>query len=106
MAVIRRAGIRNRFVSLFRGPITTNDSDGYAEALNPAQVWVAIQPTAPGTFGDGSRIHYSLVTMDYHSQMTVDCFLTYGTRTLLVKDVQNVDDANVEMRLICEEVTP
>jgi head-tail adaptor len=98
-------GRMNRLVSLSRAPQTTPDSDGFFEALNPATAWVAIEPFNPGV-SDDTRGHAVQVTMRYHPQVTLDTRLVYGTTEYFVKGVQNLGDANRELVLFCETVTP
>lgn len=98
------AGRTRQYVSLARTPQTSPDSDGFWEALSPPDVWCAIQPLPAGS-GDG-RSTFHLVTMRYHPQVTMDTRITFGTRELFVRNVQNVDERNRELRLYCEEVVP
>lgn len=100
-----RVGRMNKWVTLSRAPQTTNDSDGFFEPLVPAGVWVAIEPL-DATISDGTRIQASRVTMRYHSQVTVDTRILYGTRELFVKGVQDVNEAHNQMVLFCEEAIP
>lgn len=96
-----RLGRMNRQVTLSRSPQATDDSDGFFEALSPETVWARIQPLSPS---DNGRTQQHLVTIRYHSQVTMDTRIVYGTRELFVKGVQNVDERNAEMQLLCEEV--
>ncbi len=106
-----RAGTLNRFVAITRAPITSGDSDGFFEPLSPSHAWCAIQPTESAV-EDGTRLQYSRVTMRFHPQISVDTRLVYSDpiqgrdREFFVKSVQNVDDANVQLVLICEEPIP
>jgi head-tail adaptor len=100
-----RVGRMNRQVTLSRAPQSTPDSDGFFEALSPETVWCAIEPL-DASVSDGTRIQASRVTMRYHDQVTVDTRIVYGTRELFVKGVQNVNDANRELVLFCEEAIP
>lgn len=99
-----RPGRMNRFVSLYHKPTSTTDPK-YDNPLNPATAWVQIQPLEP-TITDDTRMQASRVTMRYHPQVTIDTHMVYGSRTLFVRGVQNVDDANRELVLFCEEVVP
>jgi head-tail adaptor len=100
-----RAGSRNRLVTLWKGPEETNDADGYEEALDPSTWWATIEPLSP-IASDETRMQASRVTMRYHPQVTLDCFIKIGTRKLLVRGVQNIDDANRELVLFCTEAMP
>lgn len=105
-----RPGRHNRRVTLSRSPITTNDADGFLEALTPSDWWISIQPGPPGS-ADG-RTRTSVVGMRFHEQVNEDTIITFYDEVLLrdrqlaVKGVQNVDEANVELVLLCEEVWP
>ena len=106
-----RAGTRNRHVTLHRRPQTTNDSDGYWEALSPPDAWVSIEPVDSG-IQDDTRMILSRVTMPFHTQVTVDTRLTYDdrllnrTRYFYVKSVQNLSEGNHTLVCFCEEVIP
>lgn len=99
----------NRHVRLWRSPQTSGDSDGFFEALTPHHVWAQIQPVAAG---ESERSSFQQVVIRFHRQVTMDTRLTYDDlvlgrdRELFVRGVQNVDEANREMRLLCEEITP
>lgn len=99
-----RAGHLNKRVSLSRSPQTSPDSDGFFEDLNPREVWAAIEPLSPAA-GQSRSIEH-VVTMRYHPQVTLDTRIVYGTRELFVRGVQNVNEHNVELRLLCEEIQP
>lgn len=102
-----QAGKLNRKVSLSNATTTTPDADGMFSALTPEIVWAAIQPAPPQGVGDRAILHN--VTIRYHAQVGLETRLIYedplkGTRQLFVRGIQNVDEQNVEMRLLCEEV--
>ena len=105
------AGRMNRLVALSRGPQTPDDSDGFFEALSPSTAWCAIEPLEV-VVEDARRLQSSRVTMRFHPQVTCDTRLVYADpvlgrdRELFVKSVQNLNDANREMVLFCEEVVP
>lgn len=69
----------------------------------PDRVYAAIEPSTPGAF-DEQRITHR-VSMWYHPQI---CFSTVirhqETRVLYVKGIQNVNEQNKELVLLCEEV--
>ncbi len=98
-------------MTLWQAPITSGDSDGFFEALDPPTGWCAIQPIEMAV-SDERRIQISRVMMRFHPQVTIDTRLVYSDpvlnrdRELFVKIVQNVDDANCSMVLACEEVWP
>lgn len=94
----------NKWVTLSRAPISSPDSDGFFEDLNPAGTWAQIEPFFPGASADSSRVTAHSVRIRYHPQVTVDTRIVFGTRELFVKGVQNINEANAEMVLYCEEV--
>lgn len=98
-----RVGQHNRSVTLWRTPQASGDADGFFEALSPSSWWAQIQPL---TSSDAGRSIFHQVTMRYHSQVTMDTRVLYGARELFVRGVQNMDERNVELRLLCEEIVP
>jgi|SRR5262245_7852949 len=92
----------SKLVQLSRSPRFPDDSDGFFEPLSPPAMWARIEPQGP--VADGRNVQH-LVTMRYHPGVTMDTrILVDRTRELFVRGVQNVDDANVELRLVCEEI--
>jgi len=102
-----RVGRFDKWVTLKKSTTTTNDADGYEEALDPSGVWCSIQPIAPGS---DARSVTSLVGMRHHPQVNMDTIIRYqvnGTiRQLFVRGFQNLDENDAELRLLCEEVIP
>ena len=98
-----QAGKLNKWVTLSRSPISSPDNDGFFEPLTPEGAWAGIQPLSPGADG---RTTTSLITIRYHAQVNVDTRLVYGSREFFVRGVQNLDERNDEMRLLCEEIAP
>jgi head-tail adaptor len=96
-------------VSLANCPTRTNDADGFYEPLTPSLVKASIVPISPGA-DDRTTTH--LVTVRYHPQITVDTRIVFSDpvkrrdREFFVRGVQNLDERNVELRLLCEEVEP
>ena len=88
----------NKRVTLQRTPKEDNTS-GF-EDLSPSQVWAYIQPL--GAIGE--RLHQHKVVIRYHPEVTIDSRIVYGDRALYVRSVQNIDEENVSMELLCEEV--
>jgi head-tail adaptor len=101
-------GTMNRFVSLARGPLETNDADGYWEDLTPKQVWAAIRPIF-GEANERSTTHS--IEVRYHPQISLDTRIAFEdaakgtTRYFYVRGVQNVDEKNRRLQLLCEETT-
>jgi head-tail adaptor len=99
------AGSYNKFVTLARKPQTTDDADGYWEPLTPPGAWAAITPQ----LGLGGRTTEYVVELRYHPQITEDARLVYTTTDytleLLVRGVQNVNQDDTIMRLLCESIT-
>lgn len=105
------AGRLNKWVTLSQSPQLTNDSDGYFEPLDPEGAWVSIKPT----LAVNGRTLEHIVEMRHHPQVSVDTRIVYEdsmkpvgktTRELFVRGVQNVDESNDVLILICEEITP
>jgi len=91
-----------KLVQLSRSPKYTDDSDGFFEPLSPPAMWAHIEPQGP--IGDGRNVQH-LVTMRFHPGVTMDTRIVVDrTRELFVRGVQNINDANIELRLICEEI--
>lgn len=89
------AGQRRHYVTLTtrsKNPVT----------FTPPDLWVRLVPAAPGALDE--RVNVFTVDAPYHAQVDTHTVLNYGTRQLLVKGVQNVDEENVDMVLFCEEV--
>jgi head-tail adaptor len=101
-----RPGRHDKLVTLHRSPQVTDDNDGFWEALTPASWWISVEPLDPSVSGDGSRIQSHRVRGRYRADVTVDTRITYGTRELFVKGVQNIGEQNVEIVLYCEEAIP
>lgn len=104
-----RPGRLNKYVTLSRSPQSSPDGDGFFEALSPSTAWAQIQPVTAGEF---ERSTYHQITIRFHAQVTMDTRLVYTDaalgrdREFFVKGVQSIDEANKEMRLLCEEITP
>jgi len=100
-----RAGPLRTLVALSRSPKHPDDDDGFFEPLSPPRMWAAIQPQGP--MADSRNLSH-LVTMRYHPGVTMDTRIVIGNgtaaRELFVRAVQVINDANVEMRLLCEEI--
>lgn len=104
------AGRYGIWVTLSQSPQVTGDSDGFFEALSPAGTWASIRPT----LSSNGRVIESVVEMRFHPQVTIDTRIVYEdvnkpsgktTRELFVKGVQNVEEMNDVLVLLCEEVT-
>ncbi len=99
------------WVTLSQSPQVTDDSDGFFEDLNPAGTWASIRPQLSA---NGRQIDH-VVEMRWHPQVTIDTRIVYEdankptgktTRELFVKGVQNIEEANDVLVLLCEEITP
>ncbi len=99
------------WVTLSQSPQVTDDSDGFFEDLSPSGTWAAIRPQLAA---DGRTITH-VVEMRWHPQVTIDTRIVYEdsakpagktTRELFVKGVQNIEEQNAVLVLLCEEVTP
>ena len=98
-------GVYNKWVTLWRNPQTSNDNDSFWEALTPPGAWCAITPQ----LGADNRTTAHLVEMRYHPQITMDCRLVYTTTDyvleLFVRGVQNLNQDDAILRLVCEQIT-
>ena len=104
--MIRAGELRDR-VRVFELPKEdhSNATEGEAVELSPSPVWAAIRPAAPGA-GSDERTTSHAVTLRYHAGITAHALLkTMDGRRLFVRGVQNVDNAGVELQLLCEEVS-
>jgi head-tail adaptor len=101
MAALHRAGRYTRYVTLSRSPQTSGDADGFFEDLSPRDAWCQISPQ--GSLSDTRTATHS-VEMPYHSQVSIDTRILYNGRELFVRSVQNVDEQNTILRLVCEEI--
>ena len=98
------------WVTLSQSPQVTDDSDGFYEDLDPAGAWASIRPQLAA---DGRMIQH-VVEMRHHPQVTIDTRIVYEdankpagktTREIFVKGVQNLEEMNDVLVLLCEEVT-
>jgi head-tail adaptor len=76
--------------------------DGTPVVFNPDYVWASILPAAPGAFDENKTTH--IVTMRYHPQVTFNTRILHRDRQLFVRGIQNVEERNLELVLLCEEV--
>jgi SPP1 family predicted phage head-tail adaptor len=92
-------------------PVPDGDG-GYTEAwtaLSPASVSASI---VPATARDLERVVAGtvmatathVVTIRYHSGVTTKTRVTFGTRVFSVTGVQNADERNIQLQLVCEEI--
>jgi len=104
------SGRRNIWVTLSQSPQVSGDSDGFFEDLDPAGTWASIRPQ----LGADGRMIQHVVEMRHHPQVTIDTRIVYEdstkpagktTREIFVKGVQNLEEANDILVLLCEEVT-
>ncbi len=104
-------GRYNKWVSLWQSPQVTDDADGFFEPLDPEGAWCSIRPTLSA---DG-RTTSMVIEMRHHPQVTVDTRIIYEdpdkpfgkrTREIFVKGVQNIDEMNDTLVLVCEEIAP
>lgn len=98
-----KAGALRHEVRVYRITGKTGNTGENPEELSPSPVFANITPGGPGdALDDRSTAH--LVTLRYHPEIGLDTMLTYGTRQFFVKGLQNVDERNVELRLLVEEI--
>jgi SPP1 family predicted phage head-tail adaptor len=103
-------GRLNRMVSLDTPTQTADGQGGFTTtwaALSPARVGAAVMPasTIERTLASTLQSTTShIVEIRYHSAVTTKTRITLGSRYLYVRGVENIDEANVVLRLRCEEV--
>lgn len=109
---IAAIGTLRHYVTL-ENPATVPDGEGgYTQTwvpLNPPRMKAAIEPA---TARDLERAVSStvlstashVVTMRYHSGVTTETRIRFGSRIFSVVGPQNISERNREMRLACEEV--
>lgn len=104
--------LRHRVV--VENPTRVKDTEGgYTDtwaAASPSPVWARIAPATARAIERqaGAKIEGpidSLVTMRYHAGVSTETRLTFGTRKLFVRGVQNVDERDRYLVLACEELT-
>lgn len=76
--------------------------DGTPLVFAPDYVWASIVPAPPGAFDENKTTH--IVTIRYHAQVTFNTRITHRDRFLYVRGIQNVEERNRELVLLCEEV--
>ena len=90
-------GLLNKRVKLYRAP---DEGVPVGDPLSPRDVWAQIDNQGSG----GERVTTHAVTIRHHPEVTIDTVVVYGTRYLFVRSVQNVNEDDIEMRLLCEEI--
>jgi head-tail adaptor len=106
-------GALRHLVTLENPGVDVPDGDGgYTQVdadLIPDQVWASI---VPATARDMERVVANvavqttathLVRVRYHPGITTQTKVLYGTRVLYVTGIQNVDERNIELVLVCTE---
>jgi len=68
----------------------------------PERVFAAIAPAPPGAFDEEKVTH--IVGIRYHPQVTFNTRIRHRDRYLYVKGIQNIEERDHEMVLLCEEV--
>jgi len=76
--------------------------DGTPVVFAPSHAWAAIRPAPPGAFDEQRVTH--IVEMRHHPQVTFNTRIKHRDRYLYVRGIQNVDEQNRQMFLLCEEV--
>lgn len=87
--------------------LSSETAAGVPVVMAPARVKARIQPAQPTPFDERRITH--LVTLRYHAQITFETQMTYTDRAgidhrLFVRGIQDVESAQREMALLCEEV--
>lgn len=99
------AGQLRHLVYVYEIPkdVETSSVGGERRELSPSPVYASLEPYEPGTSDDRATLFR--VRMRYHPEITLDSMLTYNDRRLYVRGIQNVNERDVEHRLLCEEVS-
>jgi SPP1 family predicted phage head-tail adaptor len=91
----------------------TADGDGGTTstftAIDPGTVWASIRPSVAAMreqpiAGTVQATTTHVVEMRYHASVTTKTRITYGSRYLFVRGVENVNEENVLTRCYCDEV--
>jgi head-tail adaptor len=90
------------------------DGDGgYIEGwspLTPPSAWASIQAATPRGLEKVTAsvavqaVATHLVLMDYHAQLTVTSRVTYHGRHFQIHVIENVDERNQQLVLVCSEI--
>jgi len=92
------------------GPPVPDGEGGYTEVwapLEPPTVWGAISTLSAAEATTAGTIQTTatyLVRTEFHPGITTETRLTFGGRTFEVQSVQNVDERNICLDLLCAEV--
>ena len=109
------AGKYNKRITIWQ-PETRKDSDDFLTANNPENfvkvldTWAAVKTTRGMTIiasGSDFEKAYTNFTIRYPKNVTVTrkMRVVYGDRVYKIDYVNNIDEANVELELQCNEVT-
>jgi hypothetical protein len=98
-----------KWVTLSHAPESV--ADAAFTPLSPSGSWCSIAPSLTA----GARVTEHVVELRYHPQITIDTRIVYEdpskpagktTRTLFVRGVQDPNEINDILRLLCEEILP
>ena len=105
-------GKKRHWVTLSEpGEPVPDGEGGFTEtpvALSPPGMYAEIKPATARdlervTAGAVQATATHLVTMDYHPEVTTETIVTFGTRTFSVTGIQNPDERDRELVLVCTE---
>lgn len=94
-------------------PTRVHDGDGgYTDTwtpLDPADIWASIVPATASVIERqvGNTIEAPIshiVTCRYHDEISTVTRITFKSKYLFVRGIQNVDTKNIWLVLACEEV--
>jgi SPP1 family predicted phage head-tail adaptor len=106
-------GALRHLVSLSNpGPPVPDGSGGFTETpvpLSPPTTYAEIKPATARdlervTAGTVTSTASHVVRMRYHSGITTETRITFGTREFEVSGIANTEERNVELVLLCTEV--
>lgn len=105
------ARLRHR-VTLQEPVMTPDGAGGFTRGWSDvAELWAEITPAQPRAWQatepvvnahQQSRV-FSRVSLRYRAGVTADMRLVYGTRILVIRAIENVDERSAELRLLVEE---
>jgi head-tail adaptor len=111
--LLRPTSQQRHRVTLDRAAQVPDGDGGYIEGwlpLTPPSMWAAIQPATPRGLEKVTAsvavqaIATHLVVLDYHPQLTIESRLTYHSRAFQIHVIENVDERNLQLVLVCSEI--
>jgi len=103
--------LRHSIVLENPGPAVPDGDGGFTQAWVPnlpSPVWASITPASARDLerlvaGSVQSNATHVVRIRYHANISTQTRVTFGTRVFEVTGVQNPDERNIELVLICQE---